>query len=886
MLRYLFFVSGLFAFCAMRLCAQPVSITGHTSFHQSVVGNEFGALESTNIPDQGGFVTYFIQNQQSQPDTITQVKFSAGGNFYQPHYYFYPVTLQPNSYTALLAKMISYPFREGDTLTVELTTAKGYTATQTHILRTPALRLANIIPSQDRKTLYVYLRNDGATVVSLLEIFLNGNNYAIPSPAVNILGGNSQINAGSVAIVKIALNSPMRDLENIFLAVRYSAGNTLRWVSTFQRLVEPRFVLGTWHTSLFNHDKEYGRKRIRQYAITSVFGPYDFNLMQNAYDEYHLECVHEPNFDSAGTFGVSIGSNYVKQYEGAPCMHMWLVEDEPDLSNKPINQEMAKSMAYWLNDSNTASYINLASQKKYQRYAFFTDIVSMDHYTDDGAPNVIPLSWYTREGSVREAIEYTDVLKWNSEPKRMFSWCQLAAGSWGNLQAEDFIINFQFWSHVSSGAKGIHFFVATPDTKTSYPSQWEEGLRLTRQLNTVKNLFLYGESWKGVQVKSGQVVTRATVGEDAMLITVMNNTIDYTPVNIILHDWSPSIAPAAFEVEFTVPDWIPIEQFYEATEEGKKPLTGITHVSGRTYRINASLFTKSRVYVIGKNDTTAPGAITGLVVPDKTSPNSFTLSWREPYDNVGIRGYYIYADNQLVDSVPYPIWDATEAPDACEVNEWQVRAYDDAGNLGQGASVSINWAGIGSGTPVIYQHPQPLTVQAGSPAVFEVRDSSAAGVAYRWQADTGNGVWFNLINDQTYSGVHSPKLTVQATQHQNGHRYRCRLKVGCDTTTVLYSESALLEVTGTLQTYNELNEYDIRVFPNPARDYIYIQLPAYRHATQALLFDLHQRMIAQTNFSPDGNAVLSLHGIPSGMYMLFTELDCRYIGRHKIVINK
>ncbi|MFM7371770.1 MAG: hypothetical protein ACKO2Z_29090, partial [Sphaerospermopsis kisseleviana] len=74
---------------------------------------------------------------------------------------------------------------------------------------------------------------------------------------------------------------------------------------------------------------------------------------------------------------------------------------------------------------------------------------------------------------------------------------------------------------------------------------------------------------------------------------------------------------------------------------------------------------------------------------DQSTPVNFTLSWNEPIDNFGVKGYYIKADNDIIDSVQAPIWESENKMNACLIGYWSVIPYDDAHNLGQPAVITI-----------------------------------------------------------------------------------------------------------------------------------------------------------------------------------------------------
>ena len=798
------------------LYAQSISIINQTSYHKATYGATYGSMETGTV-DNGGLITLFVRNSGSVPDSIQEIKVSKGGAYDTLHYaMWWPLEMQPGGTSSVWLKGVNSPFSEGDTLLIEVTTSGGHYAQQTFVNRTPGLRIANIMPEHDMSALWVYLRNDETTDAVLTGIDFNDVNLQPGNPGIEFVGNSPTVSPGGVAIIKLLASSvPLSALMSVRLNVRYQTGNNSRNVSSFQRLVPAEFPIGTWHSPTANESEEESRKRLRRLSITSVFGPNDASDMSANLPEYYMRVVREPDFSNNGTFDPVHGGQYVAQQSANASFHYWLVEDEPDLSNKPIREELKKNMAYWMNDTNTPSYVNLASQKNFQRYGFFTDVVSMDHYSDDGPPNVIPFPhWYTVEGSVREAIEYTEQLKKNTEPKRMSSWSQLISNAFSN-QAEPFVLNFQFWAHVSAGAKGIYFFTAKPNHLTDEPARWAESEKLVHQLNGIKNLCLYTEPWDGVTVNTGSVIAKALVGRDALTLVVLNNTIDYTSVNIINRVWTAAISAAPFDIQFAVPDWIPLDQFYETDEWGKSGITSITNLGGRTFRITGTVQERTKVFVIGKNDTEAPQQITEINVSDKKTPSDFTLSWNEPKDNFGVKGYYIKADNLIIDSVQAPIWESNNKANGCVTGYWSVIPYDDAHNTGQPGVLTIDWSSIGSGTPMVTQQPVNQSVNAGAIATFIIADSGATATSYVWQVDTGNGVWTDLQSGSAYSGINTASLSVYGLPDFDSYRYRCVVSAGCSIDRDTSAE-AELTVTGSLSVA-DITDALITVFPNPSR---------------------------------------------------------------------
>jgi hypothetical protein len=841
-----------------------ISILPQTSYHKASYGSTYGVQEA-GTADNGGLICMFVRNTGGLADSISEVRVSRNG--VQANGFFsqcWPLEILPGETAAIRLKGIASPFAQGDTILIELISRAGFSAQEVFINKTPGLRIANYMPEHDLSAMYLYLRNDQTTDISLLHVSINDTTLSVGDPALTVLG-SALVKPAQIAIVKIqssALSwSPLMPLR---MSVGFSSGGNTDHVSAFERLVPADFPIGSWHSPIANGSEEEGRKRLRSLSIGPVFGPNNVSDMTSNLPEYYMQVVREPDFSNNGNFDPAQGGQFVAQNSSNPVFYYWLVDDEPDLNNKPISEELQKNLAFWQNDSNTPSYVNLASQKNYQRYGFFTDVICMDHYSDDGPPCVIPFPyWYTTEGSVREALEYTAQLKKNTEPKRMNSWSQLISTAFSN-QTEPHVVNFQFWAHVGCGAKGMFFFTAKPAHQDDEPALWNESRDLTRQLNGIKNICLYSEPWEGVTVNSGNVIAKALAGPNTLSIILLNNSIDFTSVNLINREWVSTVQPVQYSIQFTVPDWIPLEQFYETTAEGRNGIQSISLISGRTYRISGTIGARSQVFVIGKNDTQAPETITEINVSDRQSPSSFTLSWKEPLDDFGVKGYLIKADNDIIDTARAPIWNAANRVNGCERAYWSVIPFDDAGNTGQPAVLSIDWSNFGGGTPDIFVQASDQSVMAGDTAYFSIADSGAAYPVYSWQVDTGDGQWNSLTNGVYFSGVHTSELSVYGLPSFSGYRFRCIVGAGCSG---LNDSSAVaaLEVNGTLSVGQQLSPGQLEVFPSPASDMLQLIAPEENIIVE--IFDHSGRCLLKEN-SQERKMSIALQAFSAGLYRI------------------
>jgi hypothetical protein len=524
------------------------------------VWGAYGALENINTTDNGGILYVFVRNNSGQPDSVVDFKITQG-SFIAPldGWRVWPPLMSAagtgNNITTITAKSIQPSVAENNQITIEVWTKNGGYATQNFFCSTPKIRLANVLPSQDMHELYVYLRNDDLIhFFTVNELMINEQSYvAGNSSALSVVGNSYQIKPGGVLILKVHADTALRQCDPLAIRVKSTRSDNVEvYVGAGIRLVESEFFFGTWHSSGLNPKKINTCISNRRLRYTNIHGVGNYNFMDTAYQQFFIRNIREVSFGNP--FNAANAVAEIQQQSTRPYIRFWSLDDEPDLNSKPISEQMEKNRVYWEHDPNTPSYVNQAVQKKYSRYGWLPDVVSMDHYAAPDAPNIIPLTWTPvigRKGEMREALEYTEYLKFNTEPRRMYSWCQFQASTWGSdprEQPRDYALNYQFWAHIAGGAKGIDFFVVQDKNELDIPEQYNEGLKVTRQASAIRNLILYGEYSNRVDVSSNpanMISARALVGEDAVVLIVLNDRFTFTPSGIF---WETSIDSVGYSM--------------------------------------------------------------------------------------------------------------------------------------------------------------------------------------------------------------------------------------------------------------------------------------------------------------------------------------------------
>lgn len=122
----------------------------------------------------------------------------------------------------------------------------------------------------------------------------------------------------------------------------------------------------------------------------------------------------------------------------------------------------------------------------------------------------------------------------------------------------------------------------------------------------------------------------------------------------------------------------------------------------------------------------------------------------------------------------------------------------------------------------VSKEPANLTRQVGNTALF-VAGSTDTGITYTWQQNTGSG-FQNLSNSAQVNGVNNDSLLLMSLSlADNNKSFRCIIsRANCLSDT---SAAAVLKVNPATSAGRNAMREDIRVYPNPVRDLLNIQIP-------------------------------------------------------------
>ena len=642
------------------------------TFHAAVRSHSY--TEEWDI-DTGGVVYCFVENEADKPDSIKSLRVNQEDISCVESVRWWrswPESLPPGEIGTVTIKSTGAPIAQGADITLEVEMASGRVYSQPMRCVTPSLRIGNVLASQDRKQLFIYLRNDGIGPVAITGIDINAECFESGGArALSVAGGDAQCPPGELRICSVDYPESIPLLNPIAVRVSGDAGGIPVSVGASLRVTEPGFVLGTWSSDL--PKDEAGMKYARELQLDATVNYTDWPRIEEMYRRFNISALSSANSGEPKQPDIE----KVKQAIDQPYVYAWMVRDEPDLNGKPSSLMQEHNDQYWKADPSHPTYLNLMTTAAFNELGHIPDIACMDHYVMF-APNNIAWTTVFRHAEMEEALEFTLQLKENTEPRLMWTWCQLAkTGGW-NGQPHPWGVDYQFWAHVMGGAKGILWFKYGPGYEEDYPEQVETARALAEQIAHIRTLCYYGESMDLVESGNPRVIARALVSEKALVVVALNS--DYT---VSGWPWRPVYRqyPVETDLKIKVPAWIAPSPVVSVTAEGFAPARYSLEKGMLTLPMR--LESRSGVYVVGLDDKEAPEA------PDHPhlacrDDAGITLSWGVPWDNAGVAGYEIQADGNTVTATKAPI--ITIAPEL-EGKSIRIRARDASGNWSPFAQV-------------------------------------------------------------------------------------------------------------------------------------------------------------------------------------------------------
>lgn len=164
--------------------------------------------------------------------------------------------------------------------------------------------------------------------------------------------------------------------------------------------------------------------------------------------------------------------------------------------------------------------------------------------------------------------------------------------------------------------------------------------------------------------------------------------------------------------------------------------------------------------------------------------------------------------------------------------------------------------------PVVVQQPSNVQESVGNSAIFSV-SSQDPNDTFQWQGNTGSG-FTNLSNGGQYAGTTTNQLSISnLTLANSGYTFRCQISnLACSAN----SQQASLTVSPNSGFGNE-GITELRVFPNPAQDFISVWQSGKEGALPYTLTDIQGRILSKGTLNP-GSTLLNIGFLPASSYQI------------------
>jgi hypothetical protein len=458
---------------------------------------------------------------------------------------------------------------------------------------------------------------------------------------------------------------------------------------------------------------------------------------------------------------------------------------------------------------------------------------------------------------------------------------QFAPGPWSYAE-DDFALNIQFWMHIFGGAKSIKYFVAQSHTRTDYPNLWQEAQRLLKQFSPVEHLIGFSEPSGLVKSNTIKCVARALVSDQFMLVGAMNNTVTYTWNGDLANiKYNPNIQSTAYQLDITVPEWILSPAAWMILPDGRRKNINLQSLGSNKYRIVSpeNLYKQSHVFLIGPADSELPVSPSKLQAVDVVDNKNYTLSWNFGSDNMGVAGYVLSVNNQLVDTVYGQVYEVDSLQLNCQTANWELRSFDLFRNgsanrtilsLPYDASIqsvridSISANNIYSIGDTVFL----LAIVSGN-AVVQKWESSSDSL--NWSAVTADGNTLYILNDSI-----AFRSTIPGTKY-----FRKMIRDGCGNT--IYSGTIKVETSPLTGNDPDFNLAAL-VYPNPARNKFVVQLTNLEKVTRLEVFnEQNQKMVSIKD--PDNSTSVDLSSYAAGIYYVVVSAKDKQYTTKLLVIK-
>lgn len=705
--------------CAFMLAASAQAEIVDICYHKAYPSTQFD--DSGMSTDQGGYALVFFRSEVSGEsissitlngtDLETLLVKPSADNPTIDWYKQWPLGYtSAGQYGAVWVKAWNSPLKEGDTATFAINTNHA-TYSMTKVLDEPALKLAFTAPSRDRKSIFLYLRNDGSVPYAVSEVHINEDvtdqTYFIGS-AQNIPAYSPWISPNHLGIIEVKYPAAqaLMELKCIRVMSVDAQSNTFT-AGAAERLLATDFYSGIWQSSFGDDtkDKTYALENFR------VNGSLQVNNMSNLYTKYGIH-----------TITTNTTYSNIVTYRNSPFVGIWDLAEEPG-DRSDIPGIIADGYNAWLYGPAKPTYVNLHQNQKFGWYAPLADIAGMDHYVFY-APN----AFTSLSHDIDEAYEYAKSIKLTAEPKPVWNWTQVT-----KYDFPLFGVNLQAWANIMYGAKGVMWwnYQSDGENHASQGDQVAEAALVMRQLNQIRDLIAYSDFAPMISSTNPDVRTSALVSHDAMVAMVAADDTNMSFNWSYFASFPSSINRETGTLSFTVPDWISIETVKEIKDTGLVNVSSYT-VNGQNVSIDYDVQNRVAAYLIGAVDTEAPAAPANMRIAE-TNASGTIFVWDDAYDNYGVKEYRVYKNGSLVKIANGPVYIDTAYQAS---NTYKIAAVDAFGNV----SGFAHYDKIAPTGTILVEHGNAVTFYPTVDLTLSATDTGSGVTEMRFYTNTW-GSW-------------------------------------------------------------------------------------------------------------------------------------------------
>lgn len=167
--------------------------------------------------------------------------------------------------------------------------------------------------------------------------------------------------------------------------------------------------------------------------------------------------------------------------------------------------------------------------------------------------------------------------------------------------------------------------------------------------------------------------------------------------------------------------------------------------------------------------------------------------------------------------------------------------------------------------------PDPVSQQLieGNKAVIRLI-GSVDGISMQWQEFNGDDTWYNLSDDNTYSGVNEEELTIESvTASMDGSLFRCLMSNDvCSKSTI---DSKLLVVPQGIESQKDLLTDPVIIYPNPAGELLNCRLNKNVASGEIRLVNVNGVVLNRFQLTNAGSGevlTMNVANIQSGVYFV------------------